>query len=1125
MHPTSSPLQNSSLSVRLRAFVRKYYRNQMLRGVLLLLGVWPVGFLVVAGLEAVGHFGTGVRTGLFYGFALFSMGVVYAWVLTPALRLLRIGSVLSEDEAARIVGRHFSDIEDRLVNTLQLERRALAKGSPTGEADSIESSGAGDLLLASIAQRTEALKPYRFTAAVEFGENRRFLRYAVPAILVLSVTWWLQPEAMQGSADRLIRHRTEMVDEAVFRLELLESDIEVLERGDATVQVRAVGRVNPSRVTIAAKGAEFRMARGEDGVFRYVFRHVQEGANFTVSAAGAHPVKGQLRLRKRPELQALTVEVVPPKYTGLARETVSNDGGLSVPAGTRLSWQVKTRAAGSLRVHWGGDVERLSPEADQVFAFERRAMSDLTYVLTPVDDQQRAVDSVAYGLHVIPDRHPAIRVQETSDSASFTRLYFNGLVRDDYGFSRLEFHWKLRGVSGNTGVEALARPSGREDGFFYAWNLQEVGVQMGDQLSYWFEIWDNDEVRGSKVTRSQTFTYAAPDAEALAEQNDSTDNAMTAALEDGLEEARRLRQEMERLRRKMQEKDELGWEEKAELEELIKDQQALKEQVESMQEKNRQNDKKQSEFKQPSESIQKKQEALQRLLDEVMTDELRAIYDEMRELMEQMEDADKEKIEEQLSEMDLDQENLENELDRAIEQFKQLQWEQKMEETIEALEELAEKQEELSEQEPDKAAQDSLNSEFDKLKEALDDLEKLNEQLEDPNETPETEALEEEIEQKMEESSEQIESGKKKKASQSQKSASEKMKEMAKGMESSMESESEAKEQEDMDALRALLENIVQLSFDQEEVMRTLAVTHKDDPRYVEHGQDQRKLKDDAEMVKDSLFALSMRVPQLQAIVNQEINLVNHHMGIALDGFTDRETAIITSNQQYVMTSFNNLALLLDEVLKQMQNASSCDKPGTGNCEKPGGSGSKPSPSPGDLKKMQEGLSKQLEKMKQQMAGFNQGTTPQGKRKLSKELAQMAAHQAAIRKMTEELGKQMNEDGSGQGNGLGDLAKEMEELEKDIVNGQLSELSLIRQQDILSRLLEAENADRIRGEKEERKSKTAREGTVSSPPGWDAYRRQKELEIELLRTVPASLTPYYKQQVNDYFNTLERAKE
>ena len=155
------------------------------------------------------------------------------------------------------------------------------------------------------------------------------------------------------------------------------------------------------------------------------------------------------------------------------------------------------------------------------------------------------------------------------------------------------------------------------------------------------------------------------------------------------------------------------------------------------------------------------------------------------------------------------------------------------------------------------------------------------------------------------------------------------------------------------------------------------------------------------------------------------------------------------------------------------------------------------------------------------MKGFNQGEGKEGKRGMSKEMAQMAAQQAAIRQMTQELGKQLNEDGSGEGNGLENIAKEMEDIEKDIVRGELDQLTLDRQQDILTRLLEAENAERIRGEKEERESRTARETPRDTPPSLEEYQRRKAQEIELLRTVPADLTPYYKLRVNDYFNTLE----
>ena len=755
----------------------------------------------------------------------------------------------------------------------------------------------------------------------------------------------------------------------------------------------------------------------------------------------------------------------------------------------------------------------------------------MTYALQPTSRAVPVADSVRYRLRAIADRRPTIRVAEIPDSLSFNRIAFNGLVQDDYGFTSLQFVHRLKGRSEVR--LTLDRPRRREDGFIHLWDLAETGIGLGDEVEYWFEVRDNDGVNGPKMTRSRTFVHQAPTAEELAQQLDSADADITAALEENLEEARRLREEMRELRRELMEEDELGWEEKAALEELLKQQEALKEEVRNMQEENRKKNEKQAEFAPPNEEILKKQEALQRLMDEVMTDELQQMFDEMRELMEQLEEGDKEKIEEQLDQMDLDQEALEQELDRALEQFKQLQWEQQMEEAISDLEKLAEAQEELAEEtekgdtpeEDLKAKQDALDQEFDKIQEALEDAEKLNDALENPNSMPMMEEMQEEIEQDMQEAGEKLDSGKEKKASESQKNAAQKMQQMAQQMDSAMQQQEQESMEEDMEALRALLENIITLSFDEEDLMAAVGTTQKDDPRYVAHGQLQRKLKDDAEMVKDSLFALSKRVPQLQSIVNREISLVNLHMGQALEGFTDRETNLITSNQQYVMTSFNNLALLLDEVLQQMQSESSCNKPGTGNCEKPGGSGSKPSPSAKQIKGMQQSLSKQLERMKEKMKGFNEGQGKDGQRGLSKELAQMAAQQSAIRQMTQELGKQLNEDGSGEGNGLENIAKEMEEIEKDIVNGELDQLTLERQQDILTRLLKAENAERVRGEKEERESRTAGDAPRDIPPSLEDYQRRKAQEIELLRTVPADLTPYYKLRVNDYFNTLEPQNE
>lgn len=631
------------------------------------------------------------------------------------------------------------------------------------------------------------------------------------------------------------------------------------------------------------------------------------------------------------------------------------------------------------------------------------------------------------------------------------------------------------------------------------------------------------------MVRSATTRIAAPSQDEIRQERIETASSIEDDLEEASKEAAELREAMEAMQERLREQGEMTWQDRQAMEGLMQQQHALQEKLEMMREENERKDDRSNEFSKQEERILDKQEQLQKLMDNIMSEELRQIYEKMEELMREM---DPEQLQEQLNEMELNHDAMEKELDRALEQFRQLEWDTKMEEAIEDLKKLADEQKALSEEtdlgllsrDKLKTKQDSLNQAFLELREDFKQLKKDNQQLENPNPMMDSSEEEQSIQEEMQNGADQLDRGKDKKASDSQQKAAEQMEQLAQQMEQmQMESESESAS-EDMDALRALLENILTLSFEEEGLMAELKMTNEQDPRYINHGQAQRTLKDEAVMVEDSLFELSLRIPQLASAVNREIGLVNRHMTKALDGFGDRQTANIAMNQQYVMTSFNNLALLLDEALQQMQQQQAQKQPGSGNCEKPGGSGS-PSSSPkaGDMKKMQQALGQKLEKMKEQMGkGANQGKVGQKRSGgMSKELAQMAAQQAALRKMAQDKAKQLNEDGSGKGNHMSEIAKEMEELERDLVNRQIDQATLQRQQDLITRLLEAENAERIRGEKEERTSQTGDDNLKASPPQTSEYLRQKMNELELLRTVPAELLPYYRDRVNDYFNTLD----
>ncbi len=1106
-----------SLIEKLDAFVRKYYRNKALKGVLLATAIVTAGFLLLAVTEYFGRFGVMGRTVLFWSFTVVAAGVIGKMIIIPLLHIARLGKIISHEDASKIVGDHFPEVKDKLLNTLQLQGQ-IANHDEKSDLNV-------DLLIASVEQRTLELSPIPFTSAIDIKENARYLKYAIgPIVVLFSVLIW-RPSVVSEPAERLIQHRTSFEAPSPFRFVVVSVPLKAPVGEGFDFVVRVEGSVVPSTVYLEEGENRYRMERLRGGLFKYVFTSLRSDAYFRCSANGWNSPEYTLLALPVPRVLEFSLGATPPSYTGLEYIDQTNHGDVVVPEGTTIRWECRVKDSDEFRIRVGDSLVETENITGRIYAASWRAEATVPYWLVPENKDLGAVDSMRFSLRVVADRRPVIKVVELEDSTTRQLRYFTGGVSDDYGFTKLVFAVKKAGEK-SPNYTLLDRPSGKTDEFFFTWDMKSLELSAGDAVEYWLEVWDNDGVNGFKSSKTSTRVFSAPDENELLEERDEANEEIEASIEDAVEKAEELRREMEAFKERLREEREMDWQDKRALEELLKKQEELRKKIDEVKKANEIKNEKLNEFSPQEERIMEKQNELQKLMDEVMSDELRELYKKMQELMEAM---DPDEIQKQLEKMDVGQDALEKELDRALEQFKQLEWEVKMDETVKKLKELAEKQRDLAEKtekeelpsEDLKSAQDSLNKAFEDIQKKIDELEKDNKELENPNPMLNSEGDEKSIQEDQKESSEELDKGKEKKASEKQKSAAEKMEELAQRMESmQMESESED-EQEDMDALRALLENIITLSFDEEKLMGELGKTENQDPRYVIHGQTQRSLKDEAKMVADSLFALSLRVRQLAGAVNREIGLVNHHMEKALGGFGDRKTAQITMNQQYVMTSFNNLALLLDEALQQMQKKQECKNPGSGNCSKPGGSGSKPSPKAGDMKKMQEALGKKLEAMKKKM-GENSNKGESGKRGsgMSKELAEMAAQQAALRQMAKQKAQELNEDGSGDGGEMKKIAEEMEDLERDLINRNVDIATLERQRNILSRLLEAEEAERIRGEKDERKSRVGDQTLHPDSPQMIDYLRNKANELELLRTVPADLVPYYRDKVNDYFNTL-----
>jgi hypothetical protein len=262
---------------------------------------------------------------------------------------------------------------------------------------------------------------------------------------------------------------------------------------------------------------------------------------------------------------------------------------------------------------------------------------------------------------------------------------------------------------------------------------------------------------------------------------------------------------------------------------------------------------------------------------------------------------------------------------------------------------------------------------------------------------------------------------------------------------------------------------------------------------------------------------LAKRQIKIESIVTKEITDVNKHHKYALESLEDRRVAEGTVHQQFVMTGYNNLALMLSEALQQMQQQMmemKNKKPGDGSCKKPGGKGAKPSAS--QLSKMQQQLNDQMQKMGEIIKS---GQMKPGDKGYSKEMAEMARQQAAIREALQELNKNESGDGKTAGS-FQKLAQQMNQTETELVNKRLTEEMLRRQQDISVRLLEFEKAQKERGEKEEREAVNATDKAVKLPPSLEEYLKKRNQEIELYKTLPPNLKPFYKNMVQEYYKAV-----
>ena len=150
-------LEGNDIRRALDAFIHKYYKNLLVRGVLYAVGIVVTLFLVAVLLE---HFGwlSPLGRGIIFWAGLTAVAAVVGWlVVRPLLKMAGHGKRISHADAARIIGHHFPEVSDKLLNLLQLMEES--DQCPVSSDQQPRQPTDHSLLLAAVEQKTAELRP------------------------------------------------------------------------------------------------------------------------------------------------------------------------------------------------------------------------------------------------------------------------------------------------------------------------------------------------------------------------------------------------------------------------------------------------------------------------------------------------------------------------------------------------------------------------------------------------------------------------------------------------------------------------------------------------------------------------------------------------------------------------------------------------------------------------------------------------------------------------------------------------------------------------------------------------------------------------------------------------------
>ncbi len=1069
---------------------KRFHTFHILNNGLIFIMVFFLLIFALSVIESFGYLPVLIKTPLFY-FSLILSGLFFCfYVGMPILRKLNLLERISNRKIEAKISSHFTQIKDKLLNLIELSNSDEFKQSL--------------IVKASVDQKAEELIHYDFSKAISFNKVLIKLYILISIIVLFFSINFIFHSSLTNGLTRLLDYNTTYVPKPLFSFHLLNSDLNVKKGDSFSLKVKCEGRELPELLFLNISGVEYLMNRSEE-YFQYEFNTINNGFSFYFTDQKHRSDTYEIVVLPNPVIVDFQVIINPPDYTGFHIDTLKNTGDFEVAYGSEISWQFTTDDVDYLSVTFQDDTIEMVDNS-----ISKQLFNSENYKISYQNKFFVYNDLLEYNATIIKDEFPRIKLVQLKDSNNFSRFFFKGNIADDYGFENLTFN-----VSINQNDSIFTLPIVKNlntQDFYYTFDFKYF-TAPGDRVNYYFEVFDNDPFGGYKKVTSESFQFIFPNAEEINNLENSNLEDLEKLMNEGYTLSQEIKTAIDELKFKDFSDKSSNWEKQQLANEIVNKKNRLEKVIEDIQKTNKQVNQFTNSFTEEKTEIIEKQKEIEELLDEVLSDELKDLFKEFEQLAQ---DFQSDKLNEINENYDLTLEDLSKQLERNLEALKRMKVEQKFDRLSEFLSKLS-KDEELNAEILNKTKEfenilekETANkSKFNQSKKELETILELNNSLKKPLKFPSFDNEANKVLDGYKEILKNLSDKKKNKSIRSIRDNSQNLEQLSDILTNALQMNRKKQNLENLNDLKQLLDNLVILSLDQEDLLTDLNSVSNNDPLIKDFAKRQDELINQAEFVKDSLHQLSLRNESIGNVVNNELIELEISMRNSKEDLVNNRISSARRSEQYSITAINNIAVFLNEALKNLEEQMANSMPGDQMSDQNTQSGKQ---GMSMLKQAQEALKKQLQQMIEQMKSGD-------KTGMSKQLTNALSQQELMQKVLRDL-YSSDEVGSSAKQQLKQIDRLIEESKVDIINNQLSIRTINRQNLILDRLLRAENAEIERDVEEKRESKTAEENFYSNPAEFFEYNNKETKFDDLLFRNEYQLKKFYDTKYKEYLNQL-----